>query len=86
MFAEILLNSEGQPNATTLIISNNEISVKPTTQNSENLDKQVNTNLQVKKIDNSSEVTIKPSNSLEQQAQTEKIIALDRKYAQMERD
>lgn len=61
-------------------------SIKPTTQNIENLDKQLNANAQVKKLDNSSEAITKSSNSLERKAETEKIIALDLKYAQMERD
>lgn len=86
VFAKILLNYENQPNPTTSIISNNQINVKSTLQDSENTNKQVNTNRQVKKTDNFSEATIKPIDSSEQQAKKEKIIALDNKYAQMERD
>ena len=86
VFLGFLSNSEEQPNATTSTVSNNEISVKSTTHSNENLDKQSNTNLQVKNTENSSKITNKPNNSLERQAEIDKIVALDNKYAQMERD
>lgn len=76
----ILLNFEVQNNPTTPTVSSNGITVKPAAQNSEN------TNTQVKKIDNSSETKTNTTNSLEQQAEINKIIALDNKYAQMETD
>lgn len=84
LFAIIILNSRNQHNSTTLIDSNNAINVKSATPNTETSEKQINTNLKIK--NNSSEEAIKLNKSLKQQEEREKIVALDRKYAQSERE
>lgn len=86
LFVKILFYSEMQSNSTITANSNNEVSTRPSIQNGKTPERQLNTNIQMKQSNDSSERSIKSDESMRQQAETEKMIALDRKYAQMDRE